>query len=366
MEKPAAFRCSLVIVVMGLIMACDEPGSKNPTRPTVSPFQAIQVIGPDSVGPGQSAQFVANIRQLDGNTKAATAVPNLRWRSSNTSVLVVNTSGLVTAGQAGRGEAVITADIAPQGTIRGTREVVVQPEGTYRIVGQVREADAPTVPIVGARVEVVSGSNVTFTDSGGNYRLYGVPPQANIRISAAGYEVMDQSVELTANTTRNFGLNVNGTRLVLNGPYTISVDTVTPCTAMSASLQHRSYEAMLTTTGTTVDVQLTEPRFRINSTARGNRFSGRVLGGGATFTLEYYYSYYYSYYGPPGYPNLVERLGDNTFLVVEGNATTTGTAAALTGVLNGDITNWDSRFPTNPRYLGGCFGTNLQFSVTPR
>ena len=86
----------------------------------------------------------------------------------------------------------------------------------------------------------------------------------------------------------------------------------------------------------------------------------------ATFTLEYYWSYYYSYYGPPGYPNVVERLGDNTYLVVEGDVTTTGTAAGLTGTLRGDITHWDSRFPANARWLGECSGTNIQFRVTPR
>ena len=204
-----------------------------------------------------------------------------------------------------------------------------------------------------------------MTDFAGQYRLYGVPPQSSIRITAAGYQTLEQPVELSANVTRNFGLNVDGTRLVLNGPYTISVDITSPC-SLNSALQHRTYDAVLTTTGAVVDVVLTEPRFQLNSTSRGNRFSGRVLGGGATFTLEYFWSYYYSYYGPPGYPNVVERLGDNTYLVVEGDVTTTGTAAGLTGTLRGDITHWDSRFPANPRWLGECSGSNIQFRVTPR
>ena len=87
------------------------------------------------------------------------------------------------------------------------------------------------------------------------------------------------------------------------------------------------------------------------------------VGGGATFTLPSYYYYYYGFYG---YPSLVELLGDNTVLAVEGEATTTGTAAGMTGTLSGDIINWDSRFPNNPRFLGGCFGNNFQFRVTPR
>jgi hypothetical protein len=290
-------------------------------------------------------------------------MPNLRWRSSNRSLMQVSDSGMVTASPSATGEAVITADITPQGTVRSTREVLVQPEGTYRIVGSVREADALTVPIIRARVEVLPGSKFTLTDSTGHYLLYLVPSQSTIRITAAGYETIDQPLELTANATRDFGLNVDGSRPALNGPYTISLDVVSPC-SLNSTLQHRTYDAVLTTTGTAIDVVLTEPRFRLDSSGRGNRFSGRVIGGGATFTLDFYWSpldYLYEY------PDLVERLADNTYLVVWGDVTTTGSAAGLTGTLSGDITNWDSQFPDDTRvqWLGGC-GGNIHFSVTPR
>jgi hypothetical protein len=237
---------------------------------------------------------------------------------------------------------------------------VVQPEGTYRIVGSVRDAEAPSKPIVGARVEVLPGFSFTRTDSSGRYRLYGVPPQSSIRITASGYDILLQPLELTANVTRDFTLSVNGPRLALNGPYTIALETASPC-SMNSALQHRTYDAVLTTTGTVVDVVLIEPRFRLDSSGRGNRFSGHALGSGATFTLEYYYDYYYL----NRYPNLVERLGDNTYLAIEGDAITTGTAAGLTGTFRGDIINWDSGFPDTTQFLGACYG-NFQFRVTPR
>jgi len=356
----------LTIVAVGLFVACsDDPSPTKPSPVTPPAFAGIQVTGPDSVAPGQSAQFVASLRQADGTTKSAANMPILVWSTSNNSMMTVSSSGVVTAKPSASGEAVITAVTStPQGALRGTREVVVQPEGTYRIVGSVREADAPTVPIAGARVEVLSGSNFTLTDPTGQYRLYGVPPQSSIRITAAGYETLEQPLELSANVTRDFGLNVDGGRLALNGPYTISVsvDTVSPC-SLNSALQHRTYDAVLTTTGTVVDVALTEPRFRLDSSGRGNRFSGNVRGGGATFTLEYYYDYYDDVYLQ--YPNLAERLGDNTYLVVQGVATTTGTVAGLTGTFRGDIINWDSRFPGNMQALGGCYG-DFQFRVTPR
>jgi len=362
-----------MIAAVGLFVACsDDPPPTSPTKLTPSPFvAAIEVVGPDWIGPSQSAQFVANIRQADGTTKSATSMPNLKWTSSDTSVVFVSSSGVVTSldpsYDSPNGEAVITAALIDQPAVRGTREVIVQPQGTYRVVGSVRESDAPTVPIGGARVEVLSGSNYTVTDSTGLYRLYGVPPQSTIRITVAGYETLDQPLELTANVTRDFVLNVLGRRLVLNGPYTISVDAVSPC-SLNSALQHRAYDAVLTTTGTVIDVVLTEPRFLVGSSGRGNRFTGRALGGSATFTLDDYY-----WDGRPyAYPNPAERLEDNTYLAIEGSATTTGTAAGLTGTLNGDITHWDSRFPAfgavypNNGHLGGCFSDNIQFRVTPR
>ena len=194
------------------------------------------------------------------------------------------------------------------------------------------------------------------------FRLYGVPAQSTIRITKAGFVPIEQALELTANVNRDFGINVDGSRPVLNGPYTISLDSPSQC-GLNSTLQHRSYDAVLTTTGTLIDVVLTEPRFKLDSSGRGNRFTGRVIGGGATFSFPSYYYYYYGFYG---YPSLVELLERQLGAGGQGEATTTGTAAGMTGTLTGDIINWDSRFPNNPRWLGGCYGDNIQFRVTPR
>ena len=149
-----------------------------------------------------------------------------------------------------------------------------------------------------------------------------------------------------------------------NGPYTIAVDTVSSC-GLNPALQHRSYAALLTTTGTMIDVALTEPRFRVDSNGRGNRFSGRVVGGGVTFTLDYSTGVWFDQH-----PNLVEQLDDNTYLVLEGNASVTGTAAGLTGTFKGNLSHWDSRFRIHDYFpfngiLGDCSDT-FQFRVTPR
>ena len=132
MRRRSVLYGSLAIAAVGLIVGCDDRCPPIPRQLNPSPFADIQVMGPDSVASGQSAQFVANVRQADGTTKSATSMTNLGWRSSNNAVMSVSPSGVVTASPSALGEAVIAADLT--GTaVRGAREVVVQPEGTYRI-----------------------------------------------------------------------------------------------------------------------------------------------------------------------------------------------------------------------------------------
>jgi hypothetical protein len=98
MRRRSGFYGSVAVAVAGVFIArSGEPGTNLPTKPSPPAFAAIQVVGPESVASGQSAQFLASVRQADGTTKSATTMPNLRWRSSNTAVLGVSTSGLATA-----------------------------------------------------------------------------------------------------------------------------------------------------------------------------------------------------------------------------------------------------------------------------
>lgn len=364
---------SLTAALIGLFVACDkDPLPTNPTRLSAPAIATVQIVGPGEVASGHAVQFTASIRQVDGTTKSALGMANLRWVSSNTSMLTVSQSGLVTASASAKGgEATITVDLSNQPGVRATREILVQPEGTYRIIGSVREAATPSVPIAGARVEVVSSSNFAITDATGQYRLYGVPPQSTLRVSKAGYDTLDDTLTLTSNITRDFGLASTPKPqppqpLVLNGPYTIAVDFTSAC-SMSPALQHRSYDAVLTTFGSLVDVNLTEPRFKLDASGRGNHFTGQISAGGVTFTLAGYsvnYSYYYYY--STVYPELAERLSDNTILVVDGVATTTGTAAGLSGSLDGSFIHWNAQFPSPAQWLEGCSGGVIQFRVTPR
>ncbi len=369
-------RSTLIITLVTLGAACDEPVSRIPTGGgTVGPASSgVEISGPATLSPGQSAQFNANIRMADGTLKLAGPGMVTNWRIGSSLYLQVNQAGIATA-QPRVGETTISVTVRVGTQARtATREVVILPEGTYRVSGKITEAGFPTQAVGGARVEV-PGSVSTTADFGGQYKLYGVPASAVIKISATGYADLEQPVTLSSHTTRNFELDLSGPRPTLSGTYTLAIDAESSCpVGLSPALQHPRYDAFVTQNGPTIEVELTEPRFRLNSLGRGNKFTGRTIGNGAIFTLRpygvsylyYYYYYYYFYAGPNSYPDVAERLGDNTFLVIDGQATTSLTGTSLSGALSGQLSNWDSRFPGIPRRLSRCSGTTHQFTLTPR
>jgi len=155
---------SLAIAAAVLVVACgDDPIPTKPSEPSASPFAGIQVIGPDALSAGESVQFMASIRQADGTTKSVTSMPNLRWRSSDPSIVRVSETGMVTPSSSARGEATITADITPDGTIRGTREVVIVPRpvvtGTFDVTQS--EGDRYTFTV---KLTESAGAPATVTD----------------------------------------------------------------------------------------------------------------------------------------------------------------------------------------------------------
>jgi hypothetical protein len=364
-------RALTIVALSGLAATCDSPAENLPTTPSAPIVVGVEIGGPSSVPPGQSAQFAAMLRLSNGATKQGGRA-DVTWRSSTSTKLQVNADGLATAGAA-VGEANLTASVqVPSGrgsvTRSATREVVVVPAGTYRLAGLVSEADFPAAFIIGARVEV-PGEVSAVTGPDGRYRLYGVPPDTDIQVSKAGYQSRVQHVQLAAHATQNFALDLVGARLSLAGSYTLTIEVTDGCPEpkpLPADLRRRTYAAVLTQTGPTVDVALTEPRFRLSGN-RGNRFTGRVDSGGAAFVLEplsfYYYSYYYSYFR---YPNVVEGLPDNTHLEIGGAAVTTGSRAGLSGSLDGALVQWDSRFPGTRVSLASCSSSAHRFTLTPR
>lgn len=357
------------IVGATFVAACgdDVPPPTGPS-PSVPAIVALTISGPSTLAPGQSVQYTASVRWSDGTVQTA-AEAGVRWARGDAPILLqVDASGRVTALDA-LGDTTLSVSV-PNPAIRqnaqAVMEITVVPEGTYRIAGKVTEAESPSSAIRGARVEVTPGALVTSTDLSGRYKLHGVPADAHIRVTAAGYVPHERSLRLTGHATEDVPLTLSAPQLTIDdGPYTLAIDAVTSCSNFPLAYQHRSYEAVVTQTGREVAVALTEPRFRVNEIGKGNRFTGRVVGAVATFTLDHFDTDSV-FLGPTAYPSVVERLPNGEFLVVTGTAVATASAGSVSGPLSGGFWLWGVGFPTNLQWLGTCASQTNRFTLTPR
>ena len=166
---------SIALVAAGFCTACDKaptgPASMPPTAPPQQTTRRIEVMGPQTVPLGGTAQFRAiglPERWLQSRRHKRGELAS-RVRSEYVSI---STPGLASGRE--RGEVRVTANFDGH---REWRDVMVLPAGTYRLMGTVMEADASPGPVVGALVEVTTGVGsrlTTSTDRSGTYRLYRV------------------------------------------------------------------------------------------------------------------------------------------------------------------------------------------------
>src|SRR5687768_6594334 len=239
-----------MILAVGLIafmaLACNDPASVLPTSPTAPGVSAIEIIGPLTIAPAQSVQLTVMVVLTDGTKQPASPATPIAWVTSS-GILQVSSTGLLTASQA-RGEGRVTVRLGTGAESRqASREFIVLPDGTYRLVGTVRDIEGPTFPLTGVQVEVSEAGIVATTNSEGQYRLYGVPPTAIVQVSKTGYTPISQPLLLTAHTMRDFQLVLSGTRVMLNGPYMLTLDMPAGCAGnLSADLRRRTYEATVT------------------------------------------------------------------------------------------------------------------------
>src|SRR5262249_42708753 len=121
----------VLTTVAATAVACDHSPSA-PTVPNSPPPGAPSVVrleidGPRTIPPGASVQFTAVEYLADGTSRRVT--DPISWRSSSR-VCEVTPRGLVTAIE--RGETVLTA---ATDTRSSTRELMVLPDGTFRLTG---------------------------------------------------------------------------------------------------------------------------------------------------------------------------------------------------------------------------------------
>lgn len=332
--------------VLGTFAAsCDDGPPGGPSQ-----IQAVrlELRGPSSIAPGQTASYSAIEHMSDGASRPASTTT---WTSSDASLVSVTPAGVATT-QPRTGEVVITARAGRLGV---SREVLVLPDGTFRLAGRITDTGTPGQPIPDVRVEITGGPAATSGTDGG-YRLYGAPGDGEIRVTRDGYRPHVQRLQLAGNGALNFVLEPDGTLGTYDGAYTLTVEAAPSCATASGALpedlRRRSYGAVIRQTGFQLVVELTDPQFLRRQFAPGNTFRGLVVPGGARFDLltEYYYSV----------ADVAELLADGSVLSPSGRATLTGSPTGLSGSLSGWISHYTSQFA----YLDGCAAGS--FTLSPR
>ena len=315
------------VAVATVLMSCDNGPSD---------VLKLEILGPSSLAPGASATYSVIEHRAGGTTRIAESAT---WTSSNRSVLEITRSGVATA-RSLNGET--TLSVKASGLLEDT-EVVVLPQGTFRVVGRVIDAMSG-LGLSEARIEV-SGGPAATTDISGAYRLYGVPANPEIRVTRHGYGVVVEPIQLTAHSTRDFRMLADTASVNYAGLYTLTLESA--CTGAEASplrndLRRRHYVAQILQYGASLEVRLSGARFS------GDRFMGTVTAGGAMFVIHRDYEY----------ADLTELLADGS-LTIYGTSTTSGSPAGLAGPLVGGFQQFHPP-PTN----GFCPAST--FSLVPR
>ena len=374
-QRPDVLVClGLGLVLSGLWGACGNPpdapgGPSKPGDlggPKAGNVARLEIDGPATIAPGQSAQYSAIQVLLDGSRAPAVGVA---WSAGPSVLLQVNATGLVTALPPFRSEGTVQAELTGNRGVRASREILVLPDGTFRVVGTVTEADVTNIAVHGARVEVAVDEDFSslsaFATSGpdGRYKLYGVPGDGYFRVRREGYVTRTDRIHIANHETRHVQLRLESERPALAGRYRMTIEGSGSCREpqpLPIELRRREYDAVIAQNGPQLTVTLTGAPFFVSGD-QGNRFTGIVTATGATFKLRMFYFPYFSGPDDPAHPDVVERLQDGTLLDVVGDATVSATSGGLSGRIGGRLTQWRGTAFPNVVFLATCGVERLTF-----
>jgi len=329
------FTAAGFMLAFGLVLgaSCGKEPSTNPSpnpNPAVPTTTSIELVGPQTVAPGATVQFSVIGHRSDGSTLDATR--QVTWASNNSFILFVSSTGAVSG--RGTGETTITVSM---GTLRSTKEVIVVPEGTFRVLGRVME-DVPSasIPVPSAAIQVLTATagagRTTFTDGDGRFRFYGIAGNTEIRARKSGYRDQIVPVTITAHQAVDIALTTTAPIPTLAGSYTLTITAAASCRqGLPEAARVRTYAASVAQVdGRNLEVSLGGVTF-LNS---ADHFGGRVEPGVVNFSLgsSYLGFYYYYYYTP----SIIERFGADR-LSVAGYVVAQASSDRITGLLNGSI-----------------------------
>jgi hypothetical protein len=359
-----------LLLVAAVAMACRD--RTPPTGPGALPQgptpTRLELQAPSSIAPLGSAQLTAILHFSDGTS--ANVTNEAVWRTDKAHLLVVSPTGLATVKINARGEAYV--DVAARG-LRSTAEIVIVPDGTYRLTGRVVERGPGQIPIVSAAVETGDVVGLPFvvrigTELDGRYSLYGVTGAATIRVSKGGYATRIERIDVTDHRSLDFELEAATPRGDVEGHYELTVTASPACsTGLPEFARQRRYGAYIEQSDDRADlleVTLSGARFLLG--LKGHGFVGRLEPSGRmTFGLDAYDpSYPYGY----NYPDVVEQVGDSDYLVLYGRITADAedAGARIDGALRGGIGLWrsDIGFPHSGRLLAECHAEDHRVLMT--
>jgi hypothetical protein len=329
---------------LGLVVAlaaCTESSRPSPTapRPTgvISGIASLTLEGPASIAPGTTARYTVTAVDADGRSADVTA--EAAWATSSPEIVSIVSPGMLAA-QA-RGDARVNVHFRNAGS---QKDVVVVPDGTYRLTGRVTEAETSAVPVDAVQVEAMSDAGerlTTSTGDDGRYRLYGVAGLVRLRFSKSGYRTGDKELMVGAHETSDIELALERSRAEVAGTYLLTITAASSCQdKFSDDLRSRRYTATVTQAGPVVEARLTGASFAVSPAGRGDNFKGRVNPDGLSFHLA---SHAYRYYSYAQYPDIAERVNPSGFIVIDGTARVNGSGSRFSGPLQGayQFFSWD-------------------------
>jgi hypothetical protein len=320
---------AILTLAPALVVSCES--SPDPiTRPSVLPSGRIQIVAPPTIDPGATVQLTATLVNPNGSTENVTS--RVQWASSNSAVLQVSAAGVATGLE--RGEATVTA--RHEQNLPGNAAVMVIPEGTFRLAGQVTEAGFP-LGDVRLTVDAGVGQGVTTTTNGnGIYTLYGVAGRVSIAATRQGYLNRIETLDVSQHRLLNIEMVPAGQPVDLAGHYSLALEAEDCASRLPDGARRRVYEAKVDQEGRQLSVRLSGADLLVNDN-RGDRFSGVIRGDGlVVFHIGDDFFTYYGYYTTPN-PTLVERFNEASVLVVIGDVSAKGSTAGISGTLAGSI-----------------------------
>jgi hypothetical protein len=351
---------SIAVLPAVLAAACDKSPTA-PNRPTDGATAAsvrLDITGPRTVAPGGTAQFVATARVSDGATRDVTA--EAQWRS-NTVDLTLSAPGLVTAQS--RGEGMLSASF---NGLSSTKEVILVPDGTYRLMGTVTNIVAPAGPVALAWVEVISGTGRGLrsgTGEDGTYRLDGVAGEIEVRVTKAGYDAQTKRLLIADHEIGNIVLSLVVAPPDVSGSYTLTIAAADTCSTMlPADAMSRRYSATLTQVGPDLTVTAGGATF-----GTFNSFVANVIRNGkvepTTVRLSLGTLGCGGYYYGCG-PSLLEQVTASRFFLPSGAVTLNISPTGLAGSLDGVIEVHEGPGTPNLQRVASCRSTRHQITFS--